>query len=1741
MKEYQYQKDDKTAAIRRRRALVMRMQEIKRNFFPDETDDKDSGETEGNGDEKEVSTRKRDKVKELIHESVIKYKDEMETNSKFLFRIKARKARRNWDALAQLLLEEYKIGKEENGILRAYHENEMDEAGTFSEGTFAVYARGEDERRKGTGSQSKGETNNTSVPSSDKGDVKTGPAPQTGNTTNSPTAQDKSGGDVTGGENDNAEVKTKVWETSTKEQRYSEEPRSDVKWNTPLTPEQEEKYHWKESLAQVTQANKGWDKSTLILYTRRLIQDGWDVNTDEIPSLNNIYDREVDAEGRHVIESASYGAAFAYANKKKKEGDFTYNTFVWKHKVSGKRQISGTSYSSNTAYRNFLANKDKTPEVDFESIATFTGDDGAGFISSIRKIKTYNDKLLSQDFMNLVYKAQEKIWPESENKSKRTGVWDEETYKKFLSYDADQKQKEEKKKQEEQKQKDELAKGKVENGWWKGTREGRELTVHWQTWQDLKNVIQNDLDASDEFLEDYAAPRPQYKEDLAFVLTASERERILAALAREIDVDESEQKIANMILRNTPPSQYVDMAKTIKWLETQYGMRSWFSHDETISEYSSLRTKIMGAFDKPNADTEDRKVASDAYESVDVTDNSEDAAEDLNKKMPSLSPEQIEKFAWYQRRVLLNIFLGDDWPTDDKDWKYFDKLFINIPSYHLGLVKMYLEENDFLALGRMRDRLKSEGASPGQIAAINEALDDWYANDTTWLKRLKEVADQTENYDFGAKEPMLYALPNSVYSQLTNEERVNLYQYVMHKGAYSKTGRNAHILEKILGTVSADLANDKNKEKYNQQRQEFYNKINEHSPYDSMFGASGMSDEEKEKITQMVSGMDAEGRSQRIEDVKEQSREGYNRMTTISYKDLDAPVTSVADDKIAALSDEDMAALYFDDRIAFIQDVVGRDGWDAFFTRVGGRDEQTLLRLIYTTPEEIIPWEEEESQNTDMKKLMKWLAMDSGTMYKRLQSAIDGENFQKLHDNFSKKRYEQVENEPDIKKKLAEKKKIDQMEKQGQQEGASLPWKDYSLLGLLFFGEGIEYSADFNEEGKIVVSYTNVSWVDVYFSSFTMGLNTLGELKEAAENVKVYDPWEWVPVYSKEDDEELGLKKGEVVVMPAINLFKYTHKQSMGHLLELVDIVTLIVGFGELKAAVSLARWLMAAADVFVSAGNMIKRTFGDKLPSDLTEGWSELSEEIMTFQFLYMGKQAVLGLRDLKTKLQTLRTTVRNLPATIKGAVKTMYNKFIDMADEVLEEGERMVSGDRNYLVRKLDELEANKAEMIESAEGLKAYNAIKKYITEKISVMDEEVKFGKLPENVVKESPVSTIKQLEKPKPVGAGGSKTQWHMRFEGSAEKETVTITMQDGTPYTFTRKPGEVTWTAKEGDDMANRLKSELDAEGTQKMKERIESGDVLAGKKVGRTGGEVYENIGQLQEYLKGKGVDVVIGDEAAAMLEKHNANALYVPGAPGKPGKMYFRANPTRNEVLEELVHFNQHKQLGFRQLTREELIELELMAQDKMLAWAEKKGWSKELRDRLESAREEWDELRKKLEANPENAEKIMEEVVFASKRIPGVTEKTITFALKEIDDLISKLSGKAKIELKGTGRYTDVHGHHPLAGSAFEGGSKYIYEEAFAVSDKALEDAWKSVNKGVPPNLHNKITGQQRSLYSTFGKTGKQISLSDMVEIEIKAMTNVNIPENIATGWVIKALEDLKAKGVTEITHLPWKIIK
>ncbi len=136
------------------------------------------------------------------------------------------------------------------------------------------------------------------------------------------------------------------------------------------------------------------------------------------------------------------------------------------------------------------------------------------------------------------------------------------------------------------------------------------------------------------------------------------------------------------------------------------------------------------------------------------------------------------------------------------------------------------------------------------------------------------------------------------------------------------------------------------------------------------------------------------------------------------------------------------------------------------------------------------------------------------------------------------------------------------------------------------------------------------------------------------------------------------------------------------------------------------------------------------------------------------------------------------------------------------------------------------------------------------------------------------------------------------------------------------------------------------------------------------------------------------------------------------------------------------------------------------------------------------------------------------------------------KDADRVIENLNSGARIIEDGTGAFRTVKGHHPMAKKAFEGASNYNPRSAFSVSKNKLEQF-------AEPGVHNTITGKQNSLYSAWKRANpnKKMTINDMAEIEVRAMKESGIPEDVAKGWAKKAVEDLKSQGVFEIKNIPW----
>lgn len=112
---------------------------------------------------------------------------------------------------------------------------------------------------------------------------------------------------------------------------------------------------------------------------------------------------------------------------------------------------------------------------------------------------------------------------------------------------------------------------------------------------------------------------------------------------------------------------------------------------------------------------------------------------------------------------------------------------------------------------------------------------------------------------------------------------------------------------------------------------------------------------------------------------------------------------------------------------------------------------------------------------------------------------------------------------------------------------------------------------------------------------------------------------------------------------------------------------------------------------------------------------------------------------------------------------------------------------------------------------------------------------------------------------------------------------------------------------------------------------------------------------------------------------------------------------------------------------------------------------------------------------------------------------------------------------------GQYKDKKGHHPMAKKAFEGAEGYDYTQALSISsEKLLKDF---------DVKHSTITGKQASLYREFAKTGKELTMNEMKNIEIKAMVQSGVPKEYATKTVNSAIKQLKDSGITAPVKIPW----
>lgn len=115
------------------------------------------------------------------------------------------------------------------------------------------------------------------------------------------------------------------------------------------------------------------------------------------------------------------------------------------------------------------------------------------------------------------------------------------------------------------------------------------------------------------------------------------------------------------------------------------------------------------------------------------------------------------------------------------------------------------------------------------------------------------------------------------------------------------------------------------------------------------------------------------------------------------------------------------------------------------------------------------------------------------------------------------------------------------------------------------------------------------------------------------------------------------------------------------------------------------------------------------------------------------------------------------------------------------------------------------------------------------------------------------------------------------------------------------------------------------------------------------------EKLERIIANLRKQGVGVIMNEEAARFLRSGDAGAMYWPRI-GRPGLLIFQPNPSRLEVIEELIHLGQHRHVGWIKASREVVFRMEVEAQQKMLSLAEHLKWTPDDLKRIQDNLEYW-----------------------------------------------------------------------------------------------------------------------------------------------------------------------------------------
>lgn len=1000
---------------------------------------------------------------------------------------------------------------------------------------------------------------------------------------------------------------------------------------------------------------RGWIKKSIIQYD-------WTDLDDEIPDIFQINVEVFMEKDMGVmkkipyIEAYSYEQAFAEAGRQGlvRNAD---EPFYWVHKISGKKEKFRYNFASSLAYKNYVFVRDVLKfkngtftqawfnRTMFDELLAAAGGTGQVLYNSVMKKAALSDKMLSNDAVVLISKAQE-TFIKSDNSSGMTfrvqktptGLLSLDFLGWLLNYrerkakqEAHDKKLTEMKQEHEEKMLSEFGE-KIKGNYYRYVRDGRELEVNRNDLFLLQAYI--DQEAYSSIVALCSKGNPQLKEwqDLFYMLTWTERKVVLKAFSTRWYLWEEEEEALNMVLKNTPDNQQSQLKSALEKnnKELYNDLKSLCDNDNTRREFYFITEKIVG---------------------VDwgtVNDLKEEKNQGITRwKILKMSKRQINALTDEEYKNKLVPLLNNSY---DHNEGLVDLIIYASPSQQKIVREQLLADNMyyFIRLKRalsesLYARLSFGETITDQVTNVSEkrgsGLNDLLMSDKDYLNTVKGwLKDYKTWQNLSNNEIKLSTVPRSVILALTEDEKVNMVIFL------AKGGREDNMDEMTIIRVMEVVRNTNN----DKGRQSFYNKLQAKDPGLTEI-RHGVDNTNYSRMEVLISELNPDGSKQRKENVE---NSGYFS----------------EDAAIGTLSEKDMSTYTIAERKLRLSNLIGDSWFEQDFTYVGFRDEKSVIRLINSTP------------TNQIEDLQRWLVGDNGERYKALDNAIHGEEYKEFHDKLQaiterRLKSNAMANPEGLRQYY---KGYREKELLGASHEKGMPFANPGILSYLVGSESYTYYVDFIDNKIKVTIYNDDTG------------RMVGEPKKL-------DPWELVVVEHKIADTELGVKKGDKVVVPAIGLFFLQNKQDVQGMFEALDVALLFVGIGEIKAAVTITARLLAATNIIISGGNLVMRSFGQHLPKGARELWQDLNTIFIAYSVLALGSAAIRTGRNLIKQLrgklsslspeqrQLLEADLLNKEQILKDAERIQAMSLEEL--QLLREG--LVKGDASStLLSNLDEL---------------------------------------------------------------------------------------------------------------------------------------------------------------------------------------------------------------------------------------------------------------------------------------------------------------------------------------------------------------------------------------------------------------------------------------------------------------------